>query len=130
MKDLKETLQNALDLIEYMNGLTSVDTRNHECYSNRVMNVTAELQNTINILKNQINKTMKETFKLKSIRFKGGNQIPYSQDFGFNKGCPHGIEFKAQYLNKKRIILTAPGYGSKGAYGNGCIYVSVKDLIK
>jgi len=40
------------------------------------------------------------------------------------------VKFKAKYINEERIQLTAPGFGLIKDYGNGSIYVSVKDLIK
>lgn len=57
------------------------------------------------------------------------NDFPYFQDFRFPRGIPAGVEFEAEYTRKDRtrIRLTAPGYGGK-PYGNGAIYVSLKDL--
>jgi len=73
---------------------------------------------------------MSATLILTSIIFKKGNQIRYGQDFQFYKGCPVGVKFTAKYVNEKRIQLTAPGFGLIKDYGNGAIYVNVKDLIK
>lgn len=56
----------------------------------------------------------------------------YGQDFSFNKWIDvHGTVFKIdQYIGDEgKFKLTAPGYGEKGNYGNGSIYVYEKDLI-
>ena len=71
---------------------------------------------------------MKAKFKLKSITFKPNN-IRYHQDFSAFFGVPYGIKFKAEYINDTRIKLRGPGYGLLSDYGNGSLYVSVKDLI-
>lgn len=59
--------------------------------------------------------------------FKKTNTIPYGQDMQFFRGIPTHIKFTFCPYNKERIILKAPNYGGD-PYGNGYIYVSVKDL--
>jgi len=64
------------------------------------------------------------------------NEIFYSQDHGFWRGLPSGVEFSVDRLNKDTLVLVAEGYGAlsnnpyglKYHYGNGAIYVSESDL--
>lgn len=51
--------------------------------------------------------------------------INYGQDFGFETGSFPGVIFKvSRIISNEKICLEAPGYGERGNYGNGAIYVS------
>jgi len=60
------------------------------------------------------------------------NEIDYSQDHGFWRGLPSGVEFSVDRLNEGVLKLVAEGYGAlkdnlyglRYHYGNGAIYVS------
>lgn len=58
----------------------------------------------------------------KTLTFKKGNKVKYGQDFRFWKGIPGGIVFEVSG-SMDHLVLTAPGYGEKGNYGNGALHV-------
>lgn len=63
--------------------------------------------------------------------FKKGNNVPYSQDFGFSINVPAEIKFNVELFDKvgKEFIwkLTANGYGNPTPnYGNGAIFIRTK----
>jgi len=59
----------------------------------------------------------------------GKNTIFYGQDFGWGKGVPAG-SYKVKKNTEDKIQLTAPGYGEKGNYGNGSLFVLISELPK
>jgi DNA-binding XRE family transcriptional regulator len=69
----------------------------------------------------------------KTITFNEGNMYRYGQDFSYQTGVPHGVEFK---ISKRgdQYALTANGYGALNGthkdYGNGCLYMSKEDVEK
>lgn len=65
------------------------------------------------------------------IRFPKGNRIPYGQDFSMKRGIPSDVEFTVVLIletEDHRFQLRGPGYGEKDNYGNGAIYVSMREL--
>ena len=55
--------------------------------------------------------------------------VQYGQDYGFHE-ADFGIGkvfTVAGFINADRLILSADGYGDKNSYGNGCLFVDVKD---
>ena len=54
--------------------------------------------------------------------FPKDNNILYGQGFSCHRGVPSGVEFEAEEISYQ-YILTAPGYGVSGNYGNGALYV-------
>jgi len=65
------------------------------------------------------------------IRFPKGNKIPYGQDLSMKRGVPDDIEFTVVSIletEDHRLQLRGPGYGEKDNYGNGAIYVSMREL--
>ena len=71
---------------------------------------------------------MKITFKK--------NKIMFGQDCSFYRNIPSNIIFKVEPFTNDKIILRGIGYGdtsdrnNKNIYGNGAIYVYIKDLPK
>ncbi len=53
-------------------------------------------------------------------------QVNYGQDMQFWRGDFPGIIFMVTDIWKERIVMQAPGYGERGNYGNGKIYLSAK----
>ena len=70
------------------------------------------------------------------IIFPKNNNIPYGQDFNFWQNIPSKIKFYPAFFGNERIKFIGDGYGILndniykliGKYGNGAIFVSVKDL--
>lgn len=61
--------------------------------------------------------------------FPEGNRIRYSQDFSIHTGIPEEVIFTIENCEIfGRYRLTAKGYGKKGDYGNGAIYVLDYDV--
>ena len=58
------------------------------------------------------------------MKFKKGNEILYGQDHKFFTGIPHNVEFEA-IIDHNHMILTGPGFGEKGDYGSGAIYIQL-----
>jgi len=67
-----------------------------------------------------------------TVTFKEGNTVPYYQDRQHYVGVPAGIPFTiAREIVGEAFWLRAKGYGEIGTmdgYGNGAIWVSVKDV--
>jgi hypothetical protein len=68
--------------------------------------------------------------------FPEGNDLFYGQDHGFWRGVPSGRPFTVESVwgeedlgLSNRCKLTAEGYGERGSYGNGAIYMDVKDVL-
>jgi hypothetical protein len=57
------------------------------------------------------------------VKFKEDNNLQYSQDFRVWRGIPAGIDFKLVEQGSA-IVLRGIGYGEKGFYGNGPIFLS------
>ena len=57
------------------------------------------------------------------------NTILYGQDMTAHRGIPEGT-YDVERLDKDKVKLTASGYGEKDNYGNGALYVSIKNLSK
>ncbi len=57
------------------------------------------------------------------MKFRIDNQIRYGQDHAQYVGVPSGIDFYVQPFSESMYTLTAPGYGLRGDYGNGRLYV-------
>lgn len=60
------------------------------------------------------------------IRFPDGNEIPYGQDFCIYHGIPSDRDFAVVQIwdgLDGGVWFEAPGYGAKGDYGNGRIFV-------
>lgn len=71
----------------------------------------------------------------KTVQFRSGNRVPYSQDFNFRVGVPSGVMFSveegARFQKEGDWRLTADGYGVLGkpnSYGNGALYVRSRDV--
>jgi hypothetical protein len=71
------------------------------------------------------------------VEFKEGNNINFGQDFSFWNELPSDVRFypKNEINNSICFVGDRYGitqkenkYGLSGEYGNGCVYVSVKDL--
>jgi len=70
------------------------------------------------------------------LMFSDGNEIIYWQDFSQCKGIPSNIKFfPEQEINNSIVfladrcgILKNNPYNLEGQYGNGAIYISIKDL--
>lgn len=58
-----------------------------------------------------------------TIKFPAGNKIIFGQDFGWYRGIPDGLEWEVEYATAHGLTLSAQGYGAKGNYGCGKIYV-------
>lgn len=61
------------------------------------------------------------------VTFPKDNEILYGQDFSWHRGIPDGIVFEAEKKGDY-YVLTAPGYGKIGNYGNGALYVGQSKL--
>ncbi len=74
--------------------------------------------------------TIEELKEKPSLRFPEGNNIGYFMDFAFWRGIPSDRDF---YIVGDAahdcLDLVAPGYGVKGDYGNGSIFVDRKDVF-
>ena len=60
------------------------------------------------------------------MKFRSNNRIRYGQDMRAYRGIPSKIEFHVERGVEGQTIqyiLTSPGYGAKGNYGNGALYV-------
>jgi hypothetical protein len=65
------------------------------------------------------------------VKFRKNNKVVYWQDFKVYTGIPSGIEFYVVPLKKDKVKLIANGYGDLIlGYGNGALYIGVKDLKK
>lgn len=63
------------------------------------------------------------------IKFKK-NKIIYGQDHRIYKGIPSEIEFDIIPFTNDMVKLVSIGYGDKVEYGNGALYVCIKNLPK
>lgn len=67
------------------------------------------------------------------IKFKPGNTVRWEQDFSSNEGMPADIWFTIlddsgeRFSHPNYIRLSAEGYGVRGDYGNGSIYIRIKN---
>ena len=73
--------------------------------------------------------TLSDLERLPRIRFPAGNKVGYFQDFTFWREMPSHMDFYIVKIKDDSMKLVAPGYGIKGDYGNGCIFISTKDMI-
>lgn len=69
------------------------------------------------------------------VEFKEGNGINFGQDFSWFDEVPSGVKFyPTKEVNEKicfigdRHGIHNNEYGLSGEYGNGAIYISVKDM--
>jgi|GEM_PF-4292578 len=58
----------------------------------------------------------------KRVRFPRENKFDYGQDFSRRCGIPSHVEFEVEDCGRY-YVLTAPGYGLAGDYGNGALIV-------
>lgn len=68
------------------------------------------------------------------VKFKKNNII-YGQDFSTYQGIPENVILDVHVLNEEKLILKGYGYGdleskTGDAYGNGSMYISVKNYKK
>lgn len=64
------------------------------------------------------------------INFPPGNKAQYWQDFSYWEGLPSDITFFVDPTPLKPgcLILRARGYGVRGDYGNGSIFIQTDQL--
>lgn len=62
------------------------------------------------------------------LNFPANNQIVYFQDFQGFKGVPPDVNFYPTEIVNETVCFVADGYGMKGKYGNGAIFVPKKFL--
>lgn len=74
--------------------------------------------------------TMEELKEKPSLQFPKENDIGFFMDFAFFRGIPSDrIFYVAGDAPHDSLNLIAPGYGLRGDYGNGSIFVSRKDVF-
>ena len=56
------------------------------------------------------------------IVFHRKNKVKYSQDFTFKICIPVGIKFRLNKVDNSYYVLSGPGFGLHGDYGNGALY--------
>lgn len=61
------------------------------------------------------------------VRIKKGSKI--GQDFGWLKWINEEIIFTINNIKGRRCTLRGDGYGNKGSYGNGVVFVHEEDLL-
>jgi hypothetical protein len=71
--------------------------------------------------------TLSDLERLPRIRFPAGNKVGYFQDFTFSRAMPSHLDFYIANLKNGSLQLVAPGYGIKGDYGNGCIFINIME---
>lgn len=67
------------------------------------------------------------------MRFPADNKIGFFMDFAYWEGVPSDREFVERESSVPKdgwLALEAPGYGQKGDYGNGSIFVKAEDVSK
>ena len=74
--------------------------------------------------------TIEQVERLPRIKFPAGNSVRFLMDFGCYKGLPSNLDF---YVvgpapgNLGMVELVARGYGIKGDYGSGSIFMKLTE---
>lgn len=66
---------------------------------------------------------------LPTIKFPANNTIVYSEDFGFYRGIPHGVDWYIAEVENGTVTLVREGHGVKENYGNGSLLVNASGIL-
>jgi len=122
----------------------SLDKSDNQIYRNNKLLILFCYANAMEIIENYISDLCSGSQEKEDeiicrdgyIIFPKNNNIPYGQDFNFWQNIPSKIKFYPAFFGNERIKFIGDGYGILndniykliGKYGNGAIFVSVKDL--